>query len=190
MADMYFSLQNLRAGQPAAVRRHRLDHAAHAHVKLLAVATRACRAQPMTLIARREAPGGIEARDRRRRRSYERQQHGDLPLQARRREDAGGRRGLHARRHKFRAGAFIIPDADRAALRTDAEGTRLSAWAVAAAPDVKTHDLDVPRIGYAHSWSTTQNEGWVRAAFDKFGVPTRTSATSSCARATCGRSTT
>jgi hypothetical protein len=36
---------------------------------------------------------------------------------------------------------------------------------------VKTHDLDVPRIGYVHSWSNTQNEGWVRAAFDNFGVP-------------------
>jgi hypothetical protein len=47
----------------------------------------------------------------------------------------------------------------------------LSAWAVAAAPDVKTHDLDVPRIGYVHSWTRTQDEGWVRAALDTFGVP-------------------
>ena len=29
----------------------------------------------------------------------------------------------------------------------------------------------MPRIGYIHSWSNTQNEGWVRAAFDTFGVP-------------------
>ena len=36
---------------------------------------------------------------------------------------------------------------------------------------MKTHDLDVPRIGYVHSWSNTQNEGWVRAALDNFGVP-------------------
>ena len=34
-----------------------------------------------------------------------------------------------------------------------------------------THDLDVPRIGYVHSWANTQNEGWVRAAFDTYGVP-------------------
>jgi hypothetical protein len=33
------------------------------------------------------------------------------------------------------------------------------------------HDLDVPRIGYVHSWANTQNEGWVRAALDTFGVP-------------------
>ena len=47
----------------------------------------------------------------------------------------------------------------------------LSAWAVAAAPAVKTHDLDIPRIGYVHSWTRTQDEGWVRAALDTYGVP-------------------
>jgi hypothetical protein len=47
----------------------------------------------------------------------------------------------------------------------------LSAWAVAQAPGVKTHDLDVPRIGYVHAWQRTQDEGWVRAAFDTYGVP-------------------
>jgi hypothetical protein len=36
---------------------------------------------------------------------------------------------------------------------------------------VKTHDLDVPRIGYVHSWQRTQDEGWVRAALDTYGVP-------------------
>ncbi len=33
------------------------------------------------------------------------------------------------------------------------------------------HDLDVPRIGYIHSWQNTQDEGWVRMAFDKLKVP-------------------
>jgi hypothetical protein len=47
----------------------------------------------------------------------------------------------------------------------------LSAWAVASAPSVKTHDLDIPRIGYIHSWTRTQDEGWWRAALDTFGVP-------------------
>src|SRR5439155_24963424 len=46
----------------------------------------------------------------------------------------------------------------------------LSAVAVGAAPDVKQHDLDVPRIGYVHSWQRTQDEGWVRAALDTYGV--------------------
>ena len=39
------------------------------------------------------------------------------------------------------------------------------------APTVKTHDHDIPRIGYIHSWTRTQDEGWWRAALDTFGVP-------------------
>ena len=33
------------------------------------------------------------------------------------------------------------------------------------------HDLDVPRIGYIHTWTSTQDEGWVRMALDNFKVP-------------------
>jgi Zinc carboxypeptidase len=73
--------------------------------------------------------------------------------------------------HKFRAGSILVPDADRAKLGPMLQGLGLSAWAVAAAPDVRTHDLDVPRVGYVHSWTRTQDEGWVRAALDAFGVP-------------------
>ena len=72
---------------------------------------------------------------------------------------------------KFRAGAFIIPDAGRSRLEPSIRELGLSAWAVAAAPQVKTHDLDVPRIGYVHAWQRTQDEGWVRAALDHYGVP-------------------
>ena len=36
---------------------------------------------------------------------------------------------------------------------------------------MRTHDLDIPRIGYVHSWTRTQDEGWVRAALDTYGVP-------------------
>ena len=73
--------------------------------------------------------------------------------------------------HKFRAGALVIAGADRAKLEPQLKDLGLSAWAVDAAPSVKTHDLDVPRIGYVHSWQRTQDEGWVRAAFDTYGVP-------------------
>ncbi len=31
--------------------------------------------------------------------------------------------------------------------------------------------MTVPRIGYVHSWTRTQDEGWVRAALDYYGVP-------------------
>lgn len=73
--------------------------------------------------------------------------------------------------HRFRAGAIIVPNADRAALEPQLKDLGLSAWAVASAPAVRVHDLDIPRIGYVHSWTRTQDEGWVRAALDTFGVP-------------------
>jgi hypothetical protein len=73
--------------------------------------------------------------------------------------------------HRFRAGSIIVPNANRGALEPMLKDLGLSAWAVASSPNVKTHDLDVPRIGYVHSWTRTQDEGWWRAALDTFGVP-------------------
>jgi hypothetical protein len=73
--------------------------------------------------------------------------------------------------HKFAPGAFVIANADRAALEPSIKALGLSAWAVAAAPSVPTHDLDVPRVGYIHTWTSTQDEGWVRMALDNFKVP-------------------
>jgi hypothetical protein len=78
--------------------------------------------------------------------------------------DAGGR--------KFPAGSFIIQNANRAQLEPALKDLGLSGYAVASVPaDVKTHDLDVPRIGYIHSWGNTQDEGWVRAALDYYKIP-------------------
>jgi hypothetical protein len=71
----------------------------------------------------------------------------------------------------FRAGSFIIPNADRAALEPSLSEAGLSAVAVPAVPDVATHELDVPRIGYLHTWTRTQDEGWVRLALDHYEVP-------------------
>ena len=53
--------------------------------------------------------------------------------------------------------AFIIADANRSALEPSIKELGLSAWAVDATPTVPTHDLDVPRIGYIHSWTCTQD---------------------------------
>ena len=36
---------------------------------------------------------------------------------------------------------------------------------------MKTHEMEIPRIGYVHAWQSTQDEGWVRAALDHYGVP-------------------
>ncbi len=72
---------------------------------------------------------------------------------------------------KFEAGAFIIPNADAAKIDPVLKELGLSGFAMASAPPVKTHDMDVPRIGYVHSWQRTQDEGWVRLALDQFKVP-------------------
>lgn len=71
----------------------------------------------------------------------------------------------------FAAGSFIIPDADRAALDKSLAELGIAALAVDAAPNVATHELDVPRIGYIHTWTSTQDEGWVRLAFDHYKIP-------------------
>ncbi len=72
---------------------------------------------------------------------------------------------------RFGAGAFIIPQANRGALSPVLASLGLSAVAVARMPTVRTHPLTVPRIGYIHSWGSTQDEGWVRAALDHYGIP-------------------
>jgi hypothetical protein len=76
---------------------------------------------------------------------------------------AGGR--------SFGPGAFIIRNANRARVEPLLRELGLSAFAVSAAPTVKSHDLDIPRIGYIHSWTNTQDEGWVRAALDHYNIP-------------------
>ncbi len=73
--------------------------------------------------------------------------------------------------HHFGAGAFIIPNADRAALDLQIKELGLAAWATDTPPTVPMHDLDVPRVGYIHSWSSTQDEGWVRMVLDRLKVP-------------------
>ncbi|MGQ0703421.1 MAG: M14 family zinc carboxypeptidase [Gemmatimonadales bacterium] len=88
----------------------------------------------------------------------------NVPMRAAEQDfDAAGR--------KFRAGAIIVANADRARIEPVLRELGLSAWAMEAAPTVPSHELDVPRIGYVHSWQRTQDEGWVRAALDTYGVP-------------------
>ena len=73
--------------------------------------------------------------------------------------------------HKFGAGSIIIAKANRNELDPALKELGLPAWATDAAPAVKSHDLDIPRIGYIHSWGSTQDEGWWRIALDKLKVP-------------------
>ena len=76
-------------------------------------------------------------------------------------------------RRSYGRGTTIIAAADGIESRVTqaAESLGLSVIGVRAVPSVARHELDVPRIALVHSWLNTQNEGWVRYAFDVLRIP-------------------
>src|SRR5262245_31189414 len=173
LADMYSSIQNYPPQNPSPYDDTGWTFQYMRDIKIQTVGEKSILDQPMTrLTADAKAPGGIEGMgpvlvvDHTADTSIItfRFKNSDVPMLAAEDDfELAGR--------KFRAGAVIVPNADRARLEPMLKELGLSAWAVATAPAVKTHDLDVPRLGYVHSWTRTQDEGWVRAALDTFGVP-------------------
>ena len=173
LADMYFSLQNFAPQNPRPYDDTGWTFQLMRNVKIVAIADKNIQSQPMTMLtSEAKAPGGIEGTGNvvvvehttDNNLMKFRFANANVRMQAAEEDfDLAGRR--------VRAGAFIIPNADRAKLEPQLKELGLSGWAVASAPAVKTHDLDVPRIGYVHSWQRTQDEGWVRAALDTYGVP-------------------
>jgi hypothetical protein len=72
----------------------------------------------------------------------------------------------------FPAGSFIITaPADLAAARAAVDQFGLTAAALSTVPTVATHDGDVPRVAIYSQWTGTQELGWYRFTFDKFGIP-------------------
>ena len=71
----------------------------------------------------------------------------------------------------FNRGSFIIRNVDAAALATAARDLGLKVYAAGSAPTVKAHAATAPRIGYVHTWLSTQDEGWWRIELDKLKVP-------------------
>ena len=75
--------------------------------------------------------------------------------------------------HDVPAGSFVI---DAKANDTVAVGKVLSELGltgsmVASMPSVPMHEADVPRVAIYSNWSGTQELGWYRHAFDRFGIP-------------------
>ncbi|HET7584254.1 MAG TPA: M14 family zinc carboxypeptidase [Gemmatimonadaceae bacterium] len=173
LADMYFSLQHFSPKNPSPYDDTGWTFPLMRDVTITAVNDRSLLEQPMTpLDTNAVAPGGItgtgsvlvvdNAADNNV--AAFRFRFAKVKMQAAEEDfDAAG--------HHFRAGAIIIPSADRGVLEPALTQLGLSAYAMDAAPSVKTHALDVPRIGYVHSWTRTQDEGWVRAALDNYGIP-------------------
>ncbi len=173
LADMYFSVQNYPPANPRPYDDTGWTMQFLRNVKLVAVGDKAILAQPMTLLTSDAkvsgslaGTGNVIVVDH----------TTDNALMALRFKNQGVKMlaaedDFELNGHKFRAGAFIIPNGDRAAIERSIQELGLSAWAVASTPEVKTHPLDVPRIGYIHAWQRTQDEGWTRAALDYYGVP-------------------
>jgi hypothetical protein len=173
LAEMYFSVQNYAPQNPAPYDDTGWTFQLMRDIRILPITDKALLEQKMTrLDADVKAPGGISGSgavvivDHTSDTSLVtfRFRHAGVRMLAAEEDfDAAGRR--------FRAGSIVIPEAGHAGLDRTLQELGLSAWAVNTAPKVRTHDLDLPRIGYVHSWTRTQDEGWWRAAFDRYGVP-------------------
>jgi zinc carboxypeptidase len=173
LIDMYFGVQNYPVANPRPYDDTGWTMQYMRNVKLNKIADKSIFEKPMTLLASdAKASGGVEGSG-----SFLIVEHtSDNNLMTFRFKNKDVR--MHVAEEDFdlngrklRAGALIIPNADHATLDPQLQGLGLSAWAVTAAPSVKTHALTIPRIGYVHSWSRTQDEGWVRAALDYYSVP-------------------
>jgi hypothetical protein len=173
IGDMYFSFQSFSPQNPRPYDDTGWTYQLLRNVSLLAVADKSILSQPMTPVtAAVKAPGGVEGNGS----TIIVSNNSDTTLVTFRFKLASTKMSaaeedFSAGGKQFSAGSFIIANANRAQVDALTRDLGLTAVAVETAPSVKSHDLDVPRIGYVHSWANTQNEGWVRAALDMYGVP-------------------
>ena len=173
LADMYFAVQNYPTANPRPYDDTGWTMQYLRNLKLINVTDKSILSAPMTLLtADAKANGGVDGSggtliiDHNTDNvlmSFRFKNPNVKMLAAEEDFDVNGR--------KFKAGSFIIANADRSALEPQLKDLGITAVAASTMPTVKTHDLDVPRIGYVHSWSRTQDEGWTRAALDHYGVP-------------------
>ena len=73
----------------------------------------------------------------------------------------------------FPAGSFIVTGtpAQLQQARGHVESLGLTGAALGEVPNVATHDGDAPRVAIYTEWRGTQELGWYRHAFDRFGIP-------------------
>ncbi len=173
LADMYFGVQNYPVANPRPYDDTGWTMQLMRNVKLQPINLKAILAAPMTLLAADakitgtvDGAGSVLVIDHRAENnlmSFRFRNRGTKMLAAEDDFEAAG--------HKFSAGSFILPGGANDRVTRSIRDLGLHAISLAEMPGVKTHELDVPRIGYVHSWQRTQDEGWVRAAFDRYSVP-------------------
>ena len=72
---------------------------------------------------------------------------------------------------EFPAGSFVITGPIAANVRAAVEEFGLTAAALSAMPSVPMHSAAAPRIAIYSQWTGTQDLGWYRLTFDRFGIP-------------------
>ncbi len=175
LADMYFSLQNFSPANPSPYDDTGWTFPLMRNIDVKEITDKAVLKAAMTPLAQKKdvvASGGISGNGG----TIVVENNSDNALVTFRFKNASTKmaaaeESFSADGHTFAPGAIIISGGNRAALDASLKSLGLTGYAVASAPMVKQHDLDIPRIGYIHSWTRTQDEGWVRAALDTYGVP-------------------
>jgi len=73
----------------------------------------------------------------------------------------------------YPAGSWIVTGQTgvRSALESIARDLAIDVDSAAAAPGVKRHLVDLPRLAVLQAWSDTQSAGWVRMIFDEQKIP-------------------
>jgi hypothetical protein len=175
LADMYFALQNFSPANPSPYDDTGWTFPLMRNITVEEVTDKSILKQPMTMVPMAKeivASGGISGNGS----TVIVENNSDNTLVSFRFKNPAVKMmaaedAFSADGHNFGTGAIIVPNANRAQLDASLKSLGLRGYAVSAAPTVKSHDLDLPRIGYIHSWTRTQDEGWVRAALDTYGVP-------------------
>jgi len=173
LADMYFALQNYPPANPRPYDDTGWTFQLMRNLVITPVTDKGVLSQPMTLITSDVvAPGGVQGNGN----TIVVEHTADMNVVTFRFRHPRVR--MYAAEEDFelegrrlRAGAIVIPNANRSVLEPTLRELGLTGIAVANAPTVRTHELDVPRIGYVHAWQRTQDEGWVRGALETYGVP-------------------
>jgi hypothetical protein len=70
----------------------------------------------------------------------------------------------------YPAGTYIVENASNSA-RDAIASLGVAAVSAGSPMTVARHAVALPRVALMHSWLETQNEGWVRFAFEQMGIP-------------------
>jgi hypothetical protein len=177
IADMYFSIQNYPPQNPAPYDDTGWTFQLMRDIRIVAITDRSVLDRPMARVSGDvRAPGGIRGTGS----TLIVEDTGDNAIISFRFKNRSVKMmvaeddfeiPIDGAKRSLGAGSLIVENANRPALGEQLRDLGLSAWAVSTIPSVRKHELDVPRIGYVHSWIRTQDEGWWRAALDMYGVP-------------------